>query len=138
MKKTQKEKSGKQKDEKGFIALISVIIVSAILMLVATTLSLGGFFTRFNVFNSEIKDRSNALAEACVDEAFIQTAKNPSYSGGDTLTFTDGDCQISTFTPSTVITFKTKGRFQNSHTNFLISYNTASHSVISWEEIPTY
>ena len=38
---------------KGFVALTSVVIISAILLLVATSLSLSGFYGRFNILESE-------------------------------------------------------------------------------------
>lgn len=59
---------------RGFIALFSVIIISFMLIIVAVTLSLSGFSGRFNVFDSESKERSNSLADACIESARLAIA----------------------------------------------------------------
>ena len=60
--------------QKGFIALFSVIIISFILLFIAVTLNFSGFFGRFNVFDSELKSESDALAEACLESARLALA----------------------------------------------------------------
>lgn len=69
--------------KRGFIALVSVIIISFVLLITAVTLSLTGFFVRFNIFDSENKERSNALADACIESARLALAADTSYSGND-------------------------------------------------------
>ena len=61
-----------KKRNKGFVALMSAIIISVILLLIITNLSLTAFYSRSDVLDSELKDRSSALAEACVDTAILK------------------------------------------------------------------
>ena len=53
----------------GFIALISVIIVGSVLLIASVTLALNGFYGRFNVLNTEFKEISNKLVDACLERA---------------------------------------------------------------------
>ena len=62
--------------QKGFVALFSVIIISFVLVLVATTLAFSGFFTRLNMLDSESKSRSESLADACIESARLEFALN--------------------------------------------------------------
>jgi hypothetical protein len=62
------------KKEKGFIALFSVVIISFVLILVAVTLSFTGYFSRYDILDSENKKRSEALAEACLESARLAIA----------------------------------------------------------------
>jgi len=68
-------------NNKGFIALISVVIISFVLLLVATTLGLKGFFSRFNILDSESKAKSSELANGCIETARLKLVNNNSYIG---------------------------------------------------------
>ena len=130
----------KIKTESGFVALMSAIILSVVLLLVTTTLSFSGFSSRLNILNSEYKERSYSLAEACVDVAILKLATSPTYSGGppDVDVGTD-KCVIEVFNPSSdPIIVKTKGTFQNTVTNLKITVGKTSLAVISWEELPNF
>src|SRR3990167_8644157 len=55
----------------GFIALISVIVITMILLGVTATLGMKGFLDRFNILEGEAKETSAGLAAACVDAARV-------------------------------------------------------------------
>ena len=65
----------------GFIALFSVIIITSVLLISAVALSFSGFLGRFNVFDSELKAESSALAEACIERVRLEFALDDSFSG---------------------------------------------------------
>ncbi|OHA97913.1 MAG: hypothetical protein A3E02_02435 [Candidatus Zambryskibacteria bacterium RIFCSPHIGHO2_12_FULL_38_34] len=130
----------KIKTESGFVALMSAIILSVILLLVTTSLSFSGFSSRLDILNSEYKERSSSLAEACVDAAILKLAASPTYSGGppDVDVGTD-KCTIEVFNPSSdPIIIKTKGTFQNAVTNLRITIDKTSLAILSWEELPNF
>ena len=126
-----------QKRNSGFVALISAIIISVILLLIATNLSLTGFYDRSNILDGELKERSSALAEACADTAILKLANNPGYTGNEIITVSGSDtCNIQTINPNTdPIIIGTKAIFQNATTNLNIKVNKTDLSVVSWEEI---
>jgi len=71
--------------QQGFIALMTVVIVSFTLLLVTISMNFSGFSVRFNILDSESKERSNALADACIDYARLAIAIND-YSPGTEVT----------------------------------------------------
>ncbi|KND51767.1 MAG: putative hemagglutinin/hemolysin-related protein [Parcubacteria bacterium C7867-001] len=74
---------------RGFIALISAVVISTILLGLATTLANTTFFSRFDVLNSEYKRISLGLAEACVHSALSKIGVDYNYVapvGGETVT----------------------------------------------------
>ncbi len=73
----------KTSKEKGFIALFSVVIISFVLLLAVISLTFTGFFSRFNILDSESKERSDELASACIEIARLKIALNNSYTGFD-------------------------------------------------------
>ncbi len=128
----------KQTDtQHGFIALMSVIIVSVILLLIATTLSLSGFYGRYDILDSELKERSTANAEACIDQAVLELANNPSFLGNATTTISGTySCYIGLVDSSVAgkFTFKTRSMYQNMYTNVKVTVNSSTFDTISWEE----
>lgn len=64
---------------RGFIALISVIVISTILMGVAATLSREVFFTRFDGLNQEYRRIARSLADGCVEMGLLKVADDYDY-----------------------------------------------------------
>jgi hypothetical protein len=75
------------KSNSGFVALVSVVVVSAVLLVVMFTLSTSSFFNRFDALDSENKSISLGLAEACMSAAMLKVAQDPAYAPA-----IDGDC----------------------------------------------
>jgi hypothetical protein len=124
---------------KGFIALISAVLISAILLIVATTLSLSSFYGRYNIFDSEMKERSFTLAEACADIALVQLAIDSGYSGNATTTIDSDECHIGPVTASgSERIFKTRAIYSDYHSNLRVTVDSSTLSVIAWEETPNF
>ena len=125
--------------ESGFIALMSAIIVSAVILVVTVTLSYSSFFTRYNLLDSEFKDRSAALAEGCVDMALLKLAVDPSYSGNETVNIGSESCQIRpVLTSGSNKIIETQASFQNAFTNLRVTIDQNTFVVVSWAEIPHF
>ncbi len=131
------KRNSKQKN-KGFIALMSSVIMSVILILIIVNTSLTGFNNRFNILDSEIKEMSSALADSCIDILLLGLAQNPAYSGNVNVPVGSNSCSINLRTTSGGnIIFKTRGIFNNSYTNLKVTVNGTNFSIVSVEETPT-
>ena len=123
----------------GFVALITAIIISVILLAVAASLNQKGFFARAEILEAEYKFRSSVLAEACVDRALLKLAEDIGYSMPETLGVVDDACDIvSVSTSGSQITINTSARFpagiNGAVTKLQIVVNLSDLSVISWRE----
>jgi hypothetical protein len=126
--------------QNGFIALISILIISAVLL--ATTLGLAqfGIANRFFILNLEQKASSKKLAEACAHIARIQTYNDPLFVRDTLLNVPVGDstCDIVSITPNggeTVI--ETSAQTGEAITNLSIVVDNTNGNFLSWEEMPT-
>lgn len=129
----------KSTNNKGFVALMSAIIISAVLLLLAITTSQSEFYSRFNILDSEIKEQSSSFADACLEVALLGFVQNPSYSGNVIVPVGSDSCFISpVITSGSQKIFVAKGIYLNSHTNLKITLDGATFSVISVEEIPYF
>ena len=124
-------------NQDGFLALMSAIIIVLVLLMITSTLSLTGFFNRFNILDSESKERSFAAAEACGDVALLRLFSNPSYLGNNEVVDVGSDqCMVVSVTTSgSEKTIMTKADINGSVTNIKIVVNSSDLSMISWEEI---
>ena len=130
------------KHEQGFIALITAIVLSAILMVVTVVLNQSGFFARSALLDSEYKERSVALAQACADTALLKLAANPAYAGSETVPVESDTCLIRPTQINMPIvgqdTVETSAVFQEASTNLRVVVNAADMSIISWDEVPSF
>jgi hypothetical protein len=65
---------------KGFIALLTVIITSAVLLALVATASLTAYFSRSSSLGVEEHMRAQSLAESCEQIALLDLAQNNSYN----------------------------------------------------------
>ncbi len=65
---------------RGFIALISAIIISTVLLSVAATLGQGSFFARFDGLNGEYRTLAQGMANSCLRIALIKIRDDYDYT----------------------------------------------------------
>jgi len=120
----------------GFMALMSAIIISVILLLIAVSLSTTSFYGRTNILDFELKEKSSALAEACADTAILRLALDPNYPFpvNDPINVGENDCIIQSVSGDTQKTVKVKANYLNYVTNLEIKVNS-NMSVVFWKEI---
>ncbi len=116
---------------RGFIALMSAIIISAILMTVVISGSLMGFNSRFNVLDAESKARSSALADACVDVLLLRLANREVVT--DLVLVGSESCQITGSNP-----YQIQAVFNHSYTNLRITVDPTNYTVTKWEEVTNF
>lgn len=127
----------KIKKDAGFIALISAVIISVILLLIVTNLSLTGFYSRSNILDSELKERSSALAEACADTVILKLTNDPDYNPvNESVNVGADNCIIQSIVSGIgQKTIHIQANYKDYFTNLKIVINSADMSVVSWEEI---
>jgi len=135
------------RNQEGFVALISVIIIAAILIVLVALIATSSFFTRFNVLDYENKKVSASLAEACAEIALVNLAKDPTvYPGsipaaGQQITVDTGKtCKICSVTASSPYTIVTRAKYNKAYTNLTVvgTLSLSNFDVTSWSEQPNY
>jgi|GEM_PF-3523471 len=66
--------------QNGFIALVSTLIISAVLLSLMFTTSTASFYARFDALASEYKRTALGLAESCANAGLLKIAQNYDYS----------------------------------------------------------
>lgn len=79
----------------GYIALISVLIAGALMLLVGVGSSLRGVDTLNAVSGEESSLRASALADACAEEALMRLKGDVAYAGNETIIVGGGEtCRV--------------------------------------------
>ena len=87
--------------QKGYMALLMVLIIAAVAFVVATSISLLGIEESKMSLTTSVSHEASSLAEACMNEALIRIReydppKDPTTPPGepDEITFDNGTCAI--------------------------------------------
>lgn len=124
-----------KKENGGYIALISAIIMTVILILISIVTSQSSFLGRFDSQVLELKDKSYNLANGCLNHARLKLAQG-SYGGNETVTIGTDSCTIdpiSTILGNTVIT--SKATVGNTTTKLKLTVDSLTLGIVSLEEI---
>lgn len=125
--------------QKGSIALISTVIVSAILIILILGISETQISTSYQYLNSSSNKDLYYSAEACLEEAIFKTEENPNYLG-ETLDLGTESCTISTSgsSPKTIsITVTSDNYTQNFEAQITVTVNGQANNVklLNWTKI---
>ena len=120
--------------QRGFIALMTVLILSSVIAVTVVTASAASFFSRFNLVAEQNKAESRNVAEGCVQEALLRIAENSTYqpaaNTGDSVSLNSESCKICavTFQGGTLV-ISTKASVSGSFSNITEVISTSSGQV---------
>jgi hypothetical protein len=131
----------KELSQSGFIALISVSLVSVILLGMTLSLTQFGIVSRFNLLLYEEKHMSRALAESCLHYAKIFIVNDSEYTIPSPRSLPVGEaiCTLVEVTKGlTTHTIKTQGSVRDTVTNLVVELNTEDGTLVSWKEVASF
>ena len=126
---------------RGFVALISVLIISAVLL--ATTLSLAqfGIANRFFILHLEEKMVSEKFADACVHIARIYAYNDPAYESNTPMSIevAGGTCVIESIAAEdSESIIEVSATRNDAVTNFQVVVDNTDGTFISWNEVVSF
>jgi len=80
--------------QKGYIALISILIISGITLLIAISASLFGISESDMGLAKNQSSKAFYLVTLCTEDALMKLKDDLNYQGNETLTFDEGSCDI--------------------------------------------
>ena len=135
--------------DRGFVALMSVILICAVLLMAVFTLYVSSFFARFDALDGEHKRESLELAEACVNAAALRVAQDSNYAplppgdcigvGGICGTADQMTCKICSVTyAGKSTTAEVRAAVDGAYSDLKVTFSIVSGSALisEWEELP--
>lgn len=114
------------KEQGGYVALMAIIVIGAILLVVTVDVSMLGAVARFTILGHEAKEQATALAYGCVGQAAAQLVIDPTFRGGSTSTteLAFSSCYVFPFqvdVPTAgLVTFRVQANVRQSVTNLVV------------------
>ncbi|MBP6060747.1 MAG: hypothetical protein KA515_01950 [Candidatus Pacebacteria bacterium] len=121
-----------KQNQKGFMALISTIIISMILLLITINLNLTLFYRRANVLDFELKTESFQLAYSCLNIAILKIIRDKNYNpNNENLKIAEKSCSIKSRSGETI---ETTANNKNYITNLRATINPNTMRIKNLEE----
>lgn len=124
-----------KKNKEGYIAVISAIIITAIIMVIALVFSSSNFLGRLDTQTEEMKDTSRKLTEGCLEYARLKLAANSSYAGSESHTIASSSCYIYAIqTQGSNKIIQALSTISNRNTSIKLTVNGTTLKIVSQEE----
>jgi hypothetical protein len=127
---------------KGFIALITAIVLSLVLLTITVVVNQSGFFVRQSELTSEFKEQSLNLAKGCVNSALLKLHIDQNYVGNESVQIGTESCAIRPLLrdiPATdTLTIETQAIVHQATTNLRVVVTTPDFTVQSKYELAAF
>ena len=126
---------------RGYIAITSAIVLSLLIMAVATALGGSAILSRFSILDLTAKRASFFAARACLDRALLELALNSNYTGNITVQIEEDGNQCALYAiesspPNKII--KSRSQVRGATTNLKLTVNSTTLSTVSLEEVSAF
>lgn len=129
----------KNKKSKGFIALISILIIGAVVLVISIGLSLRSISETDMSLSQQQANTALSLANLCAEQALFKLESVLNYSGSETLNIDGNSCSILAITGSgninrTVTTQSTVAGYTRK-VKAIVSQISPVMQISSWNEV---
>lgn len=125
-------------NQRGYVALLSVLIVGAVVTAVSATLLLSGTDASRSTLIDQQSVQARNLADGCGEEALQLIQTTTAYTGSGTLTLSAGTCNYTvTSTGASTRTIDANSTVNNvvRKIKVYVTINSASLSITSWQDV---
>lgn len=132
-----KNKIWYNKNNKGYITLLSVLVVGAVGVAITISLILLGLASAKNSLAYQQMHQAKALANACAEEALEQIRESSSFTGTGNLMLGQGTCSYTVFGTQPNLTITSTGTVNTiiRKVKVIISAINPLIVVTSWQEV---
>jgi hypothetical protein len=124
------------KAQKGFIALTSVSIVAAVVLILCAALSIHGLYTRTSLLSFENKLHSEENMRGCVSYILQQLAQNATYRGNEITNINGSSCTITASTGGDPRIYGVTTTYHHAYTTWQVAISLSTLDVLSRYEVP--
>jgi hypothetical protein len=132
----------KEKEKNGYIALVSILLISSLTLFLAVNANLFGISESRMALDGAHSSKAYYLANLCAEEALINLKDDLDYSGNETINIAGGSCEILPLEGSgnENRTIKTTGSFDNKTRKIKIDIDLVNPvmEINSWLEVTDF
>ena len=125
------------KKENGYIAITTAIIVSFIILIIATTLGSSALLSRINELDFSFKKATYYASRSCIDYALLKLANDIDYAGNETIPIGSYTCVLSLVEDSgnnKILKSRVQDSYSGATTNLKLTLDRYTLTTILLEE----
>jgi len=127
------------KNQTGFIAFTSLIVIAAVALAISTSVALMGIDSAKGSLSLSKSQETSAIAKSCLEEALVRLRDDTNYSGGN-LSVGNGSCTVTVSGTGADRTITSVGTIAGPPTyiktiQVVIKKAGGSINVLSWQEL---
>lgn len=126
------------KIQKGFIALTTVLIISAIVLMVGIGLSLRSINEAEMSLQGNLSLQAHYLANLCAEQALMRLKEDSNYTGDETINMENGSCQILPIEGNWIVKVSATSFDQVNKIKILIDQINPEMIIDSWSEVADF
>jgi len=126
------------KKQKGFIAITTVLIISALVLMIGIGISLESIGETKMGLQRSLSSQSYYLTNLCVEQTLMKLKENSSYSGDETINVENGNCTILPIEGNWTIKVSASSSGQIKKMKLIVSQIDPEIIVDSWEEVAEF
>lgn len=126
------------KKQKGFIAITTVIIISALVLMIGIGISLESIGEMKMGLQRSLSSQSYYLTNLCAEQTLMKLKENSSYLGDETINVENGNCTILPIEGNWTIKVSAFSSGQVKKMKLVVSQIDPEIIVDSWEEVAEF
>lgn len=128
------------KTKKGYVALVSMLVVSAVGTAIMLSVLLRGVGSTRSIISFEQSQKAKMFANACAEQALEEIWRADDYAGNGNLGFVDGGCNYSVSGVTVPKTVNATGTVGSVVRKVLVTVDSLHPYVTAnpWQEIPDF
>lgn len=130
------------KKREGYVALMSVLIISAVLLIISVGLSLRSINEASMSLGEQESRKALAMADLCMEKALMKLESVLNYAGNESIILGDKSCDILTVSGNGNFnrTVQTQGTVSNYTKKIKVEVSQISPimQILSWEEVAEF
>lgn len=126
------------KKQKGFIAITTVLIVSALTLMIGISISLGSISEIKMGLQRSLSSQSYYLANLCAEQTLMKLKEDSNYSGDEIINVSNGSCTILPIEGNWTIKVSAFSSGQIKKMKLVVSQINPEIIVDSWEEVAEF
>ena len=126
------------KKQKGFIAITTVLIISALVLMVGIGISLESIGETKMGLQRSLSSQSYYLINLCAEQTLMKLKENSSYLGDETINVENGNCTILPIEGNWTIKVSAFSSGQVKKMKLVVSQIDPEIIVDSWEEVAEF
>lgn len=126
------------KKQKGFIAITTVLIISALVLMVGIGISLESIGEMKMGLQRSLSSQVYYLANLCAEQTLMKLKENSGYLGDETINVENGNCTILPIEGNWTIKVSASSSGQIKKMKLIVSQIDPEIIVDSWEEVAEF